>query len=110
MRIETDAERTLVAQVKQQYAQVVLARATLEFDVTVQETMTTTLELNKLRYPRMIDEGGLARVEIQKLEADQSVASAAMSLRQAQVGLAFLLGVRSTTPLSPSAWVPAGCR
>jgi cobalt-zinc-cadmium efflux system outer membrane protein len=60
--------------------------------------MTKTLELNKLRYPRMIDEGGLARVEIQKLEADQSVSTSTMILRQAQVGLAFLLGVRSTTP------------
>jgi outer membrane protein, heavy metal efflux system len=46
----------------------------------------------------MIDEGGLARVEIQKLEADQSVATSIMNLRQAQVGLAFLLGVRANTP------------
>jgi outer membrane protein, heavy metal efflux system len=93
-----DAERSLVSQVKQQYAQVVLARATLDFYRNVQETMTKTLELNKLRYPRMIDEGGLARVEIQKLEADQSVSTAVMNLRQAQVGLAFLLGVRTNTP------------
>jgi cobalt-zinc-cadmium efflux system outer membrane protein len=93
-----DAERSLVSQVKQAYVQVVLAKATLDFDRTVQDTMTKTLELNKLRYPRMIDEGGLARVEIQKLEADQSAATASMILRQAQVGLAFLLGVRSTTP------------
>jgi cobalt-zinc-cadmium efflux system outer membrane protein len=93
-----DAERNLVFQVKQAYAQVVLAKATLDFDRTVQDTMTKTLELNKLRYPRMIDEGGLARVEIQKLEADQSVATAAMSVRQAQIGLAFLLGVRGNTP------------
>jgi cobalt-zinc-cadmium efflux system outer membrane protein len=93
-----DAERNLVAQVKQQYVQVVLAKATLDFNRTVQETMTKTLELNKLRYPRLIDEGGLARVEIQKLEADQSVSTSAMSLRQAQVGLAFLLGVRTNTP------------
>src|SRR6185312_238284 len=49
-----DAERNLVFQVKQQYAQVVLAKATRDFDLTVQETMTKTLELNKLRYPRMI--------------------------------------------------------
>ena len=94
----TDAERNLVSQVKQQYAQVVLAKATLDFYREVQETMTKTLELNKLRYPRMIDEGGLARVEIQKLEADQSVSTATMNVRQAQVGLAFLLGVRTTTP------------
>jgi cobalt-zinc-cadmium efflux system outer membrane protein len=93
-----DAARNLASQVKQQYAQVVLAKATLDFNRTVQETMTKTLELNKLRYPRMIDEGGLARVEIQKLEADQSVATSTMTLRQAQVGLAFLLGVRTNTP------------
>ena len=93
-----DAERNLVAQVKQQYVQVVLAKATLDFNRTVQETMGKTLELNKLRYPRMIDEGGLARVEIQKLEADQSVVTSALNLRQAQVGLAFLLGVRNTAP------------
>jgi cobalt-zinc-cadmium efflux system outer membrane protein len=37
-------------------------------------------------------------VEVQKLEADQSVASAALALRQAQVGLAFLLGVRTNAP------------
>jgi outer membrane protein, heavy metal efflux system len=93
-----DAERNLVSQVKQQYVQVVLAKATLDFNRTVQDTMTKTLELNKLRYPRMIDEGGLARVEIQKLEADQSVVTSTMNLRQAQVGLAFLLGVRNTAP------------
>ncbi len=93
-----DAERTLISGVKQQYAQVVLARATLDFYREVQDTMTKTLELNKLRYPRMIDEGGLARVEIQKLEADQGVSTATMNLRQAQVGLAFLLGVRAATP------------
>jgi cobalt-zinc-cadmium efflux system outer membrane protein len=93
-----DAERNLVSQAKQQYVQVVLAKATLDFNRTVQETMTKTLELNKLRYPRMIDEGGLARVEIQKLEADQAVATSIMNLRQAQVGLAFLLGVRNNTP------------
>jgi cobalt-zinc-cadmium efflux system outer membrane protein len=95
---KTDAERTLVAQVKQQYAAVVLAKAILDFNRTVQDTMTKTLELNKLRYPRMIDEGGLARVEIQKLEADQAVSTSTMNLRQAQVGLAFLLGVRNTAP------------
>jgi cobalt-zinc-cadmium efflux system outer membrane protein len=94
----TDAERNLVSQVKQAYAQVVLAKAALDFNRTVQDTMTKTLELNKLRYPRMIDEGGLARVEIQKLEADQSVSTSTMTLRQAQVGLAFLLGVRASAP------------
>ena len=93
-----DAERNLVAQLKQQYLQVVLAKATVDFWQETQATLTKTAELNKLRYPRMIDEGGLARVDIQKLEADQSLATAVMSLKQAQVGLALLLGVRNNTP------------
>jgi cobalt-zinc-cadmium efflux system outer membrane protein len=93
-----DAQRTLEFQVKTQYAQVVLAKMNLDFAKEVQTAMAKTYELNKLRYPTVIDEGALARVEIQKLEADQSVDSALMAYRQAQVGLAFLLGVRSNVP------------
>lgn len=93
-----DAQRNLEFQVKSQYAQVVLAKMSLDFTKEVQAAMAKTYELNKLRYPAVIDEGALARVEIQKLEADQAVDSATMTYRQAQVGLAFLLGVRSTVP------------
>src|SRR5262249_31753576 len=57
-----------------------------------------TLELNKLRYPQVIDEGALARIETQKLEADQQVERAEQNLRITRVNLAFLLGVRGRVP------------
>jgi cobalt-zinc-cadmium efflux system outer membrane protein len=60
--------------------------------------MTQTLELTRKRYMKMINEADLARVEIQKLEADQAVTQATMAWRQDQVALAFLLGVRGMAP------------
>ena len=93
-----DAQRNLEFQIKAAYMQVVLARASLDFTKEVQESNVRTLELNKLRYPQVIDEGALARIETQKLEADQAVDTALMTLRQARVSLAFLLGVRGRVP------------
>jgi cobalt-zinc-cadmium efflux system outer membrane protein len=93
-----DAQRTLEFQVKSQYAQVVLAKLNLDFAKEIQVSMVRTLELTKLRYPQVIDEGALARIEVQKLEGDQTVDNAVMTYRQAQVGLAFLLGVRAAVP------------
>ena len=93
-----DAERVFTAQLKQNYMQIVLARASLDFALEVQTTMTATLNLNKVRYPGVIDEGALARIEVQKLEADQAVEQARQVLRQAQVSLAFLLGIRELPP------------
>jgi cobalt-zinc-cadmium efflux system outer membrane protein len=93
-----DAERTLEFQVKQQYMQVGLARMSLRFAREIQASMTQTWELTRLRYPKLIDEGALSRMRIQKLEADQGVATAENALRQAQLGLAFLLGVRGPVP------------
>ena len=93
-----DAERLVGAQVKQQYAQLVVAKASQDFSLEVQKAMTQSLDLNKLRYPSVINEGDLARIEVQKLEADQSVDQAKLAVRQAQAGIAFLLGVRGTVP------------
>src|ERR1019366_1134008 len=48
-----------------------------------------------LRYQSgAINQGDLARIETQKLEADQAVDTAVEGLRQARVALAFLIGVR----------------
>lgn len=93
-----DALRNLEAQVKQQYVQVVLAKRSVEFATEVDQTLEKLVDLNKRRYPGVIDEGALARVEVQKLEADQALDSAKLALRQARVGLAFLLGVRGGVP------------
>jgi cobalt-zinc-cadmium efflux system outer membrane protein len=93
-----DAERVLGAAVKQAYVTVVLSKEALDFSVEVQAKMSETLRLSRLRYPSVITEGDLARIEVQKLEADQAVDNARAGLRQAQVALALLLGVRGPVP------------
>jgi len=93
-----DAERAIGGQLKQQYAQLVVAKAAQDFAAEVQKAMTQSLDLNKLRYPSVINEGDLARIEVQKLEADQTMDQAKLAVRQAQVSVAFLLGVRGTVP------------
>jgi outer membrane protein TolC len=93
-----DAKRNLEFQVKQAYAQVVLQAETLDLDREIQKYLETTLRLGRAQYPRMIDEGGLARIEVQKLEGDQTVASDVETLRQAKIALAFLLGARRSAP------------
>ena len=93
-----DAERVVGFQVKTQYVRVVAARSALEFARQVQASLRETVDLSRLRYPKVINEGDLARVEVQQLEADQNVDQARQDLRTAQVGLAFLLGVRGAVP------------
>ena len=93
-----DAERVVRAQVKQAYVQVVVAKGAEDFTKEVQQTMTQTYDINKLRYPAVINEGDLARIEVQKLEADQAVDQAKLAVRQGQIGLGFLLGVRGIVP------------
>jgi cobalt-zinc-cadmium efflux system outer membrane protein len=94
----SDAQRQLEFQIKAAYAQVALARASLDFAKEIQASNVKTLALNKLRYPDVIDEGALARIETQKLESDQQVDLADQTLRITRVNLAFLMGVRGRVP------------
>lgn len=94
-----DAERTLEFQVKSAYIQVVLALKALEFSMEIQKSNQDQLDLNQRRYDKgAINEGELARMKTQKLEADQVVDTARQTVRQARVALAFLLGVRGHVP------------
>lgn len=94
-----DALRTIEFQVKSAYAQVAQAQRALSFAKDTQATNVKTLELFQTRLRSgAINEGDLARIQTQKLEADQAVDQAMQSLRQARVGLAFLLGVRGPIP------------
>jgi cobalt-zinc-cadmium efflux system outer membrane protein len=95
---KVDAYRTLDFMVKQQYVMLAAAESALDFAKEVQVATTKTLDLQKLRYPKVINEGELARFETTKLEADQGVDQAEQNLQTARVGLAFLLGERATTP------------
>lgn len=90
-----DARRTIVTQVKLAYMDLASAGARLDFARESQASMDKTLAVNKLRYPKVIDEGALARVETQKLAADQAVDRAIQAQNEARAQLAFLLGQRT---------------
>lgn len=90
-----DAQRTLELQVKQAYFQAVAAGAALDFARETAESTTHTFDLNQIRYKSgAISEVDLSRTETAKLEADQAVDATTLSLHNAKVQLAFLLGQR----------------
>lgn len=94
-----DALRTLEAQVKQAFQQVLLARDTLAFDQEVASAQARTAALSRARFENgAISEADVARIETAHLEAEQAVDGARAALRDAQVALAFLLGVRGPVP------------
>jgi cobalt-zinc-cadmium efflux system outer membrane protein len=94
-----DAQRNLEFQVKSAYLQVVLALKALDFSMEIQKSNQDQLDLNQRRYDKgAINEGELARMKTQKLEADQVVDTGRQTVRQARVALAFLLGVRGHVP------------
>ena len=94
-----DALRSLAAQVKAAFVQVVAARDTLAFAAEVAEAQGRTVALSRARLEAgAISEADLARIETARLEADQAVDSARGQLRSARVALAFLLGVRGPVP------------
>jgi cobalt-zinc-cadmium efflux system outer membrane protein len=94
-----DAARNLAAQVKTQFVAVVMARDAVAFAVEVAAAQAQTVDLSRARYEAgAISEADLARIETARLEADQAVDQAKAAWRGAQVGLAFLLGVRGPVP------------
>jgi cobalt-zinc-cadmium efflux system outer membrane protein len=94
-----DALRNIEFQVKSAYAALAQAQRGLAFAKENQATNVKTLQLFQVRLKGgAINDGDLARIETQKLEADQAVEQAVETLRQARVALAFLLGVRGPTP------------
>jgi outer membrane protein, heavy metal efflux system len=95
----SDALRTIEYQVKSAYAALAQAQRALAFSRENQATNVKTVQLFEIRLKSgAINEGDLARVQTQKLEADQAVDQANVVLRQARVTLAFLLGVRGPAP------------
>jgi cobalt-zinc-cadmium efflux system outer membrane protein len=94
-----DALRTLEFQTKSAYVALAQAQRSLAFVKEVQATNVKTLELFQIKLKSgSINDGDLARIETQKLEADQAVDNASQSVRQARFALAFLLGVRGPVP------------
>jgi cobalt-zinc-cadmium efflux system outer membrane protein len=94
-----DALRTLEFQAKSAYAQVAQAQRAVAFSKQVQATNVKTLDLFQTRLRSgAINEGDLARIETQKLEADQALDQANEAVHQARIALAFVLGVRGPVP------------
>ena len=93
-----DAERVMVAQTKVQYVQTAAAQARLELARDVAASLQKSVDINRVRYPRVIDEGQLARVEQEFLRAEQEVDRATREVRQQQIELAFLLGETGAIP------------
>jgi cobalt-zinc-cadmium efflux system outer membrane protein len=94
-----DAERAIAFQVKSAYVQVAEAALALKFAKDVAESNDKTLGLFQTRYKAgAVNDGDLARIETQKLEADQAVSTARYQLREARVALAFLMGIRGRVP------------
>lgn len=94
-----DAIRVLEGAVKAQFASTALARAALDFSREAASAADRTLALTRAREQAgAISEADVARVETQKLEADQAVDGAQAALAAARIGLATLLGARGEIP------------
>src|SRR5262249_4008352 len=95
----TDAERVLLATLKQQYIQTVLARVLLDF---ARETAQSVGETARLVNARVragdASEADAARADTAKLEAEQAVDAAGQQLAAARAQLALLLAVRGPAP------------
>jgi cobalt-zinc-cadmium efflux system outer membrane protein len=94
-----DARRTLRAQAKQAFLQVVIAQEALRFTREVAAASARSDDLTRARYDAgAISEADLARVDVARMEADQAVDQAEQTLRDSREALAFLLGVRGPAP------------
>ena len=93
-----DAERVLIAQAKIQYIQTAAAAVFLDFSREVAASLAKSVEVNRVRYPRVIDEGQLFRVEQESLRADQQVERATRDLRNEEIQLAYFVGISGPIP------------
>jgi cobalt-zinc-cadmium efflux system outer membrane protein len=95
----SDAERTIAFQVKSGYLQVAQSVLAYRFAKDVAETNVRSLQLFEARFRSgAINEGDLARIQTQKLEADQALDQALEATRQTRVALAYVIGVRGYVP------------
>lgn len=95
----SDAERTLVFQMKQQFMQLAMYQRLVVFAKAEHETARQIYELNKARqHAGAIADPDLFKAEIAMLEAEQAVTTADQFYHKGKIGLAFLLGMRGPIP------------
>jgi cobalt-zinc-cadmium efflux system outer membrane protein len=94
-----DSQRTLESMLRQQYLEAVYARDALDLAHESQGRLGHVLELNQARFQHgAISQVDALKVETEKLEADQEVERAELTLAEEKYQLAFLLGVRGRVP------------
>lgn len=89
-----DARRLLELQLKTSISHLAAAQEAVDLAKDVAAAQTQTFEIGKLKYPKVINEGELARIQTAKLQADQQVDMAINNERVNRASIAFLLGVR----------------
>jgi cobalt-zinc-cadmium efflux system outer membrane protein len=95
-RSRSDAERTLVFQLKQQFVQGAVSTLALNFARETAGKTAQTFQLVDFRYKAgAVSEADVARAETDMLEAQQAVTASEQALAQAKANLVFLIGVRS---------------
>ena len=112
-----DAERVLVPAVKQQFTQVVLASAALDFAHQAADMARQTEQLVQAQFNSgAASEADVARAQVAEMDAERSADSAAENLAIGKAALASLLGVRGpiddfhTTDVPPPFVVPEALR
>ena len=89
----TDAERTLVFQVGQQFVSVLLAESTLQFALEDLKDFQQTADIGEAQFKAgFIGEGDYLKIRLQLLQFQTDVSAARLAKMQALVGLRGLLG------------------
>jgi cobalt-zinc-cadmium efflux system outer membrane protein len=96
--VKEDTRRQLELQLKTSLVQLAAAHEALVLANEIAAAQSQTLEISKVKYPRVINEGELARIQTSKLEADRQVELAVQNERVNRASVAFLLGVRGSVP------------
>lgn len=97
-RTVNDNERQLRFQVEQAYINVVLAKSVSQFAKEDLANFSREVELNRARLKAGdLAEGDFLKISLQKLQFEQDVTSAELSLVQARATLRQLLGYQSVT-------------
>jgi cobalt-zinc-cadmium efflux system outer membrane protein len=94
----SDAERTLVANVAQQFIGVLLAKANLQLANTDLDSFQKTVDLSQESYKAgAMSEGDLLKIKLQLLQFQMDVSSAKLAIVQSLASLRQLVGFESVS-------------
>src|SRR6202166_3191894 len=95
----TDAERTLIFNVGQQFVSVLLAESTLEFALQDLKSFQQTVDIGEAQLKAgALSEGDYLKIKLQLLQFQTDVSSARLAKVQALIGLREFLGYSAVPP------------